>query len=393
MRVAFGLIGGAGWTGGVNYLANLLSALSEIPGRPVETVLFTGIDVDDKTLEMLAPYLSEPPIKSELWTKGAPSHRSRFLRRLFLQRDISVEQVFRKAGIDLVFLHSAWYGCRFGLPTLAWIADFQHRYLPSLFSTENYWRREIGYRALARCATSILVSSEDARQDCEKFYPAACGRIEVLPFAVRIAPRILQQAPHVIREKYHLPEKFFFMPNQFWRHKNHLGVVEALKLMKAQGEKVTVAVSGNPQDVRDPEYPGRLFDTVREYGLENEFRLIGMIPYTDIVPLMRASVAVINPSFFEGWSTTVEEAKSVGAALLLSDIRVHREQAPAMCKFFDPHNPVNISEILISGWREWGPGPRPELESAASRNLIEWRAKFAERFQIIAERTIAGKAR
>jgi glycosyltransferase involved in cell wall biosynthesis len=50
--------------------------------------------------------------------------------------------------------------------------------------------------------------------------------------------------------------------------------------------------------------------------------------------LLRASLALINPSRFEGWSTTVEEAKSFGVPLILSDIDVHREQTGGTARYF-----------------------------------------------------------
>ncbi len=42
--------------------------------------------------------------------------------------------------------------------------------------------------------------------------------------------------------------------------------------------------------------------------------------------LLAHAVAVINPSRFEGWSSSVEEAKALGKPLIVSDIPVHREQ-------------------------------------------------------------------
>ena len=40
------------------------------------------------------------------------------------------------------------------------------------------------------------------------------------------------------------------------------------------------------------------------------------------------SVAVINPSEFEGRSSTVEQAKSLGKQVILSNIKIHKEQKP-----------------------------------------------------------------
>lgn len=49
------------------------------------------------------------------------------------------------------------------------------------------------------------------------------------------------------------------------------------------------------------------------------------MPYEHVPALLRESVALLNPSLFEGWSTTVEEGKSPGKHVLMSD----REELPA----------------------------------------------------------------
>jgi hypothetical protein len=36
---------------------------------------------------------------------------------------------------------------------------------------------------------------------------------------------------------------------------------------------------------------------------------------------------------------TVEETKSIGKTIVLSDIPIHREQAPASALYFDPSTP------------------------------------------------------
>ena len=61
---------------------------------------------------------------------------------------------------------------------------------------------------------------------------------------------------------------------------------------------------------------------------------------------MAYSAAVINPSRFEGWSTSVEEAKTFQKPLLLSDIAVHREQAPTLGHFFPVDDPLALADIM-----------------------------------------------
>jgi glycosyltransferase involved in cell wall biosynthesis len=384
MRVAFTLIGGAGWTGGANYLENLLSALNDSPHCQVSAVLFVGKDADPELVERLAPYLVEPPVISYVWENRLAVRLLRAACAFILQRDYLAERVFRCSDVDLVFQHQAWYGGRFKIPTLAWIADFQHRRLPAMFSKKRYWWRDLGYRALSRCATRLLVSSEDAKSDCEAYYPRARGRISVLPFVVK-APSDPDRETRDLREVYGLPAKFFYLPNQLWRHKNHVGVIEALRLLMLDGKQVVVVASGGSNDARHPDYPGYLLSLVRQYELQDHFRYLGLIPYRDILPLMRMSIAVINPSFFEGWSTTVEEAKAVGAPLLLSNLPIHFEQTAGSAEFFDPYDPTDIARVMTVCWQKLSSGPRMDEEAKAARANRAQRAKFANAFVGVCE--------
>lgn len=70
-----------------------------------------------------------------------------------------------------------------------------------------------------------------------------------------------------------------------------------------------------------------------------------IVPFADVLALNAAADAVINPSFFEGWATSVEEAKCLGTPLILSDLPVHREQAPD-ADFFDPRDAAALARCL-----------------------------------------------
>lgn len=387
MRVAFGLIGGSQWTGGLNYLVNLLSAIDENPDCLIEPILFAGEEVSDDDLQVLLPYLAEPPRISKVWDKSSSSYKVRLLQAFFLQRDTIAEREYKKADIDVVFQHAAWYGTRFDMPTLAWIADFQHKYLKELFSSFNYWWREIGYRALSYSATTIMLSSEAARKDCKKFYPASVGKTDVLRFAIRLPEIDSVNVRESIRLKYNLPAKFIYLPNQFWKHKNHYRVVEALAEIKKRNKSIVIAVSGALKDARNAEYPQSVIDKVKNSGCEQQFVYLGMIPREDIIPLMNASMAVLNPSLFEGWSTTVEEAKATGSPLLLSDIPVHREQALSNALFFNPFDHVSIADQLLYAWENWSIERDKGIHEQAVLTCIESRKKFANVFYEICQRT------
>ena len=151
-----------------------------------------------------------------------------------------------------------------------------------------------------------------------------------------------------VADLYELPKQFFFLPNQFWKHKNHECVIRALSIAKNRGKEIVIAVSGKQLDSRDETYFPQLKKMVESLGVMDNFRMLGVIPYQHIAALMLSSSALVNPSTFEGWSTTVEEAKSLGVKMLLSDLNVHKEQAAQYADFFDPNSPEKLAELLLN---------------------------------------------
>lgn len=75
-----------------------------------------------------------------------------------------------------------------------------------------------------------MLSSENARKDCDMFYPKSIGGTAVVRFAAPIDISLIEKQPELTIREYQLPTPFFYLPNQFWKHKNHLVVIEALNL-------------------------------------------------------------------------------------------------------------------------------------------------------------------
>jgi len=393
MRVAFPMMGGDFWTGGISYLENLLSAIAERPSLGIKPVLMAGPDADPQRIERLSRFLVSEPLVSPAWSRDTPIRLARSLSSHFLQRDFLAERALRSAGIDVVFQHGAWLGAAFNIPTLAWIADLQHHRHPEMFSRLDRLRRDVGYAALSRFASRIMVSSEDAKRDCESFFPRSRGRVDAVPFAVRHAVGSDDALLVEVRCAYSLPDQFIFLPNQLWRHKNHLGVIAALRLLADRGQEVCVVACGNPRDYRHPDHPDQVIRRIETLGLRDRFRFLGMIPGNHILPMMRLACAVLNPSFHEGWSTTVEEAKALGAPLVLSDIPIHREQTQGIdARFFGPSEAASIADALAAAVRDLPPGPRPTEEARARLENEVRRDRFAQSFADAAGRA-AGRLR
>lgn len=344
MRIAFTLIHSASWTGGYNYLINLFRVVEKYQADKIKPILFCGDDALDSDLEPFYELENIEVIRSSIFNTKMKSLK--ILRTLLYGTDSAVTKLFQQHQIDVVFENAMYYGRCFPLPTVAWLPDFQHRHLREQFGFIAYWKRELGFRAQVATDRIIMLSSEDSRKDCENFYPNAIGKTEVVHFSSPINTDLIEKFPeHVIKE-YKLPQKFFYLPNQFWKHKNHIVVIEALGLLKQQGISIVVAVTGNPLDPRHPEYVRQLKSKVESFGLLDNFKILGLVPRSHVISLMRTCTALINPSYFEGWSSTVEESRTLGIPLLLSDIAVHREQMREVATYFDPDDAKDLAVKL-----------------------------------------------
>ncbi|MDQ3879266.1 MAG: glycosyltransferase, partial [Actinomycetota bacterium] len=169
-------------------------------------------------------------------------------------------------------------------------------------------------------------SSESARRDLLDIHPDARATVKVWSFCSEIADPL--PPPRDPSEALGLPPFYLYVANQFWQHKDHLTLFRALVLLRERGIAPVVVCSGVEDDPRAPGYMETVRAFIRDNDLTAQVRLLGLLDRRDQLDVLRHCAGMVQPSRFEGWSTVVEDARAVGRPLLLSDIEVHREQAP-----------------------------------------------------------------
>lgn len=343
MRVGFTLRGSMRSSGGYYYLLNLFCLLRQYESQQLTPILLVG---DDEAQERLTPFQNLPGLEIR---RSRALNRSRqasaAARALLLGSDPQIKALLLDAALDVLFEAAMFYGWRSGCRVLAWFPDFQHRALPHLFSPFGWWRRELGFRLQVAARRHVIVSSHDALSLALRHYLPP-QRVSVVRFSLPPPSAHDVERISTTVAKYALPSRYFFMPNQFWSHKNHLLVIEALARLAQHGEVPTVLASGQQVDLRHHGHFERVRDAVHRHGLEPYFLMPGLLPKEDMAPLLLGATALLNPSLYEGWSTPVEEAKSAGVPMILSDLDVHREQAEGQAVFFARHDPDSLAEAL-----------------------------------------------
>lgn len=379
IRVGFESSQSVGWLGGINYYRNLFIAVNSLKEGP--RIVPCAPRFSDEAASVLAPYVEYVDLPAKL-----PS----LLQRIFKKINVltgkdqfnPAKWAWRRTKVD-VMSHTFEFT---GKPTLTWIPDFQHIHYPDNFSAEDVKARNTGYRYVAHKCDLMILSSQDAVGDFKVFCPEMAHKARCLRFVAMPEAGVFGDYDEMmasLRNKFGIPDAYFYLPNQFWKHKNHRCVFEAVKLLKDRGVRVDIVCTGYEDDVGTSGYCSSLHKYCADSGIDDRVRFLGLVEHGEVHRLMRGSLAVINPSFFEGWSTSVEEVKSIGKEIVLSDIAVHREQNPPCAHFFSPYSAEELANILQTVRETKRPGPDSDLEAAAAAALPERIREFGETYRSI----------
>ena len=331
------------WLGGRNYFANLIRAIRLVAADRIELTLVTG---RSNHTTLLAEFPDLKVLRTSLLDRKSPGWWLRTIDMRLLNRDRLLAAYLKRHRID-VLSHCMHLGLHSGIVTLSWLYDFQFLHLPELWTSGQIKWAIQWYQAACRNCDAVLVSSASALTDLNGFAPSGTQIRGVLNFVSNPISLLGLPSFEEIQNLYAIQDRYFYLPNQFWENKNHKLVIKALAILSASArDGVQVVCTGKPFDGRQPHFFDQLMQDVTVLGLAHHFRVLGIVPLAHAQALMLNSLAVINPSRFEGWSTSVEEAKTMGKPILLSKIDVHVEQNPPLGLFFDPENASQLANLL-----------------------------------------------
>lgn len=400
LRIGLIMQGDRNWIGGVEYIKNIIFALSTLPPEvraTFEICLLCSQSIDSSLYSQVEEYIDRVyqlpnPVES-VTIKQFPLNILLFIERLTQRVYNRITRTYNRkfnnlieqSKIDFVYPYCNQDKSSVCYRSAAWIYDFQHKYLKEFFTPSEIEGRDRSFAIIAECGETVVLSSKMAGEDFKNFFPEAVSKVKVLSFRTYPLPKWYEIDPSEIQHKYYLPERFFLVSNQFWQHKNHLIVFQALKLLQSKSIYPIIVCTGHLHDYRQPEYSNLILQTIHRLNISKQVYLLGLIPRSDQIQLMRRSLAVIQPSLFEGWSTVVEDARCLGKPIILSDFPVHLEQNPPNSVFFNRQSPESLEKLLSDWWEHLLPGPDPEQESIAKTNNIKELEKFGYCFLEIAK--------
>jgi glycosyltransferase involved in cell wall biosynthesis len=348
----------ARWTGGIDFLRLCVGGINSVSPETTWNVLLpsksaqkTLVTLGKSGLKMLAginnnplPGILRSDLIDALTTSGARVN-------LIDYRDTSsgLASAMRQCCAEALLPCPISLGRSFPFPWIGYIPDLQHKRLAHWFRKRDSQGRDRIFSKILSEAPAVIVNSQSVIEDIKEFYPRHKARLFALPFCPPTGNlEFSDKSGSEIRAAYQLPARYFLISNQFWIHKSHETAFIALRRIRDAGHDVHLVCTGNTYDSRWPQYFNDLKDVIEEQDLRDCIRILGLVPKADQLAIMRESVAVIQPTLFEGGpgGGAVYDAVSTRTPSIVSDIPVNREIDIGDTRFFAAGSPEDLAEKM-----------------------------------------------
>ena len=205
--------------------------------------------------------------------------------------------------------------CVTGMRTVVTLHDLAFRVYPQTHQRLNRWYLRLAMPRMLRAADAVIAVSHATARDAVRWYGVDAARLHVIHEGVeaRFRPVGAEEVERV-RAAYGLPERFIVHVGTIEPRKNLLTLLEAYRLLRAQGTDCPLVMVGKRGWQSAPFYDAR-----REWGMEPHVRLLGAIPDDDLVAIYSAAEVLVAPSLYEGFGLPVLEAMACGTPVVCSN--------------------------------------------------------------------------
>lgn len=254
--------------------------------------------------------------------------------------------VIEQVGIDVMHFATP-LAFRTETPSLYQFFDAQHRVLPAYFDAYERLVRDVQYQTYIAQARIVSAMTSRGRQDLLHYYPETpAEKVVVIPFG----PALTAYVPPTFDERTRivahlaLPDCFIFYPAQTWQHKNHLGLLHALALLRDErGIVVPLICSGRLNE----SFP-TIAKTLDKLKLNDQVRFLGFVSPQALHVLYALCQAVVFPSYYEGFGIPLLEAFQAKRPVACSNISPLAEIAGDAAILFDPSDPGDIAQAIYT---------------------------------------------
>jgi len=185
----------------------------------------------------------------------------------------------------------------------------------------------------------IVVPSIAVKDEIAKIFPQSIKKIHVLYEAVDELFQNALPLPVVQLEG----KKYFLYVGNCYPHKNVETLIDAFTKVQSKEKDVNLCLvsPNNP-------FSNKLEEKLKQSSISKSVSILHNIPVSELKWLYTNAIALIFPSFAEGFGLPVLEGASCGCPLILSDIPVFHEIIGDNAIYFSPKDADKLSNIMLN---------------------------------------------
>lgn len=232
-------------------------------------------------------------------------------------------------------------------PFIVTMHDVQELHFPEFFTPEQRTYRAEHYWKSLKYASSVIVSFDHVKQDLIKYFNLPESKVFVCPLPynqIKLASPTEHEASKYA-EKYDNLECFILYPAQTWQHKNHLSLIKAIELIKAQHQRsINLICTGKKNSFFNEAIEKYLINS----PISKQIQFMDIVPETELYWLYKKCALVVVPTLYEAGSFPLLEAMSLDVPVICSSVTSLPETIGDSRFVFDPLDINEMSQLILA---------------------------------------------
>lgn len=233
------------------------------------------------------------------------------------------------------------YSCK--TPIVVTMHDVQELIFPEFFTPQERLYRALNYKRSTENCSHIIVSFNHVKTNIISYFRVKDYKISVCPIFVG-NEWFLDIKPtdyNFLKNKYKLPENYILYPAKPWKHKNHINLFKAIKILKTKNILVNLVCTGGLNENYNV-----LIQKIKELDIENQVLFLGVVSQEDLSGLYKNTKLVVIPTLYEAGSGPLFEAMQLNVPVICSNVTSLPETIDNEDFIFDPLSPIDISQKI-----------------------------------------------
>jgi glycosyltransferase involved in cell wall biosynthesis len=204
------------------------------------------------------------------------------------------------------------------------------------------------YLARLGRADHLVCISEATQYDAKHYLPDCQEKTSVIHPGIDLKvfkPGITNKTE--VKEKFGIVTDFFIHVGVCSGRKNPRGLIEAMSIAGNVCKENFVLAFAGPYQVNNAASQ-TILELAKDYGIEERIMILGDVSDADLAMLYRNALALVFPSFYEGFGYPAVESLACGTSCIVSNISSLPETVGDLGVLVDPKDPAQIAHAMIS---------------------------------------------